>query len=400
VSQDERTAGRPSTPASLAFSLGEYERRSAAAEAAVAGARMDAFLSTILGNICWVSGFQTLASYSFALYALLIQPGRPPALVSSDFESHNARVDSWIGDVRTYGVMADPTESLADLLTGRGLASAEVGIETGYGALTIDQFVRLQARLADVRLVPADGTLERLRAVKSAEELGAMREAARISSLGMRAALDAVRPGAADNDVAAAAVEAVVRAGGEHFAIVPIVTSGRRSGIPHTTFRRVRLQPGDPLFIEVCGTYQRYSAPLLRTASLGEPSPEIRRAFEACRASVETLIAEIRPGIVAGLVAQRAGAAMRAIEPSLLWHGYYGGSTGLSFSPTYSDGGAVAITETSDDVLVAGMTFHASTSLRKLGEFGVTVGETVAVTESGCEVLTDVPRELRVAALP
>ena len=82
---------------------------------------------------------------------------------------------------------------------------------------------------------------------------------------------------------------------------------------------------------------------------------------------------------------------MRAIEPDLLWHGYYGGSTGLSFSPTYSDGGAVEITETSDAVLEAGMTFHASTSLRRLGEFGVTVSETVAVTNAGCEVLTTCP---------
>ena len=87
---------------------------------------------------------------------------------------------------------------------------------------------------------------------------------------------------------------------------------------------------------------------------------------------------------------------MRAIEPALLWHGYYGGSTGLSFSPTYSDGGAVEITETSGAVLEAGMTFHASTSLRRLGEFGVTVGETVAVTDAGCEVLTHVPRGLHV----
>ena len=43
------------------------------------------------------------------------------------------------------------------------------------------------------------------------------------------------------------------------------------------------------------------------------------------------------------------------------------------------------------------MTFHASTSLRRLGEFGVTVGDTIAITETGCEVLTSGPRDLHVA---
>jgi Xaa-Pro aminopeptidase len=42
------------------------------------------------------------------------------------------------------------------------------------------------------------------------------------------------------------------------------------------------------------------------------------------------------------------------------------------------------------------MTFHASTSLRNMGEFGVTASETVAVTEAGCEILTHAPRALHI----
>jgi Xaa-Pro dipeptidase len=318
-------------------------------------------------------------------------------LLSSDFESHNALLDSWVDDIVTYEVMADPIAALTTLLRSRGLAGGRLGFEAGYGALTIDQMRRLRDALPDAEWVDASGTIERLRAVKSALELDALRAAARASSNGMAAALAAVREGATDNDVAAAAAEAVIATGGEHFAIVPIVTSGRRSGIPHTSFRRVRLERGDPVFIEVCGTWSRYSAPMLRTASIGEPSAAIRRAHDACRASVETLIAEARAGVSAGAVARRAGAAMRAIEPSLIWHGYYGGSCGLSFTPTYSDGGAIEITERTDALLEAGMTFHASTSLRLLGRFGVTVGETIAISETGCEVLTSAPRELWVA---
>ena len=44
------------------------------------------------------------------------------------------------------------------------------------------------------------------------------------------------------------------------------------------------------------------------------------------------------------------------------------------------------------------MVFHINTSLRKVGEFGVTMGDTVLVTETGCETLTKVPSETIVQA--
>jgi Xaa-Pro dipeptidase len=381
-------------PIRLAFSAGEYRRRRSLVEAAVAQRDLDALLSATLGNICYLTGFQTIGSYGFALYATLVVPGREPVLVASDFESHNAAIDAWVRDVRTYEVMADPIEALVALVRERGLGRARIGIETGYGSLTVAQVDALRRRLPDVRWVDASGLIEAIRAVKSADELAALREAARISSAGMRAAIGAVHPGVTDNDVAAAAVSTVIAEGGEHFSIVPIVTAGRRSGVPHTSFRRNRLEPGDPVFIEVCATYRRYSAPILRTVSIGRPSDAVRRAFDACLASVEVLLAETWPGVPAREVAAKAGAAMRAIEPSLLWHGYYGGSCGLSFAPSYSDGAAAEISDRSTTILASGMTFHASTSLRQLGVFGVTLSETIAVTTSGCEVLTKVPREL------
>jgi len=382
---------------SLAFSVTEYRRRLRRVEDVIATRPLDAVLLTTLGNICYLTGFQTIASYSFTLYATLVEPGHVPTLVSSDFESHNALLDSWVDDIRTYPVMGDPVESLVALIRERGLQQSRVGIETGYGAITAAQLDRLKDALPDVRWVDASGIVESCRAVKSPAELDVMRKAAAISSAGMRAAIASAVEGATDNDVAAAAAETVIRSGGEHFSIVPIVTSGRRTGIPHTSFRRNSLALHDPVFIEVCASYERYAAPMLRTVSIGEPSPAVQRAFDACLASVESIIREVRAGLPARVVALSADEAMRQIEPSLVWHGYFGGSTGLSFAPTYSDGGAAEISIRSTTVLEAGMTFHASTSLRKIGEFGVTVGETIAVTESGCEVLTDAPRQLVVS---
>ena len=44
--------------------------------------------------------------------------------------------------------------------------------------------------------------------------------------------------------------------------------------------------------------------------------------------------------------------------------------------------------------LQVGMVFHCSTSLREVGQYGTTFSETIVITNDGCEVLTDVPREL------
>ena len=62
----------PTEGARLAFSLDEYRRRFERMQSRVADRGLDALLSTSLGNICWLTGFQTLASYGFALYAALV----------------------------------------------------------------------------------------------------------------------------------------------------------------------------------------------------------------------------------------------------------------------------------------------------------------------------------------
>jgi Xaa-Pro dipeptidase len=280
------------------------------------------------------------------------------------------------------------------LLTRLGLAGKRLGIEPSHHSLTVLDYQRLRARLPQVTFVDASQAVEVAMLVKSPAEIAVMRRAAALSRAGMLAAIERAAEGQADNDLAAAAYQAIIAHGGEYFSLQPIVTAGRRSGIPHTTFRRMPLRRGDTVFVEVSAAYERYSAPILRTVSVGQPSADVQRAMDACLASVNTLIEQIRPGVRGCDIARRAGAALRAIEPDLVWHGIYGYSVGLTFPPMCSDCPNADITETSEAELQPGMVFHCNTSLRNIGQFGVTASETVLVTETGTEVLTDVPRQL------
>ncbi len=78
------------------FSTTEYARRVAAVQKLMAGAGLDVVLCHDLSNICYLTGFQTIGSYGYGHYAVIIPIEGSPTLFSSDFESHNARVHSCI----------------------------------------------------------------------------------------------------------------------------------------------------------------------------------------------------------------------------------------------------------------------------------------------------------------
>ena len=103
-----------------------------------------------------------------------------------------------------------------------------------------------------------------VKVTKSPREIEYIRRAARITDAGVTAAIDAAREGATDNDVAAAANRAMFDAGTEYMCISPIVTSGARSGVLHSTHKRNTLEKEDSVCVELGGCYQRYTAPIMR----------------------------------------------------------------------------------------------------------------------------------------
>lgn len=384
----------------LSFSQQEYRSRLRGIQSAMAAHELTALIVSDLANICYLSGFQTIGSYGYGLYALVVPRQGPPTLFASDFESHNARIVGAIDDLVVYDiheqVRGSPIERLADLLHERGLAAGRIGCEWEHYGLTVTQMRTLSSKVGGVKWIESGAIIERLKIVKSPEEIKVLRRAADLTTAGTLAGIAAAAEGRCDNDIAAAIYEKIVSAGGEYFSLQPVVTTGRRSGIPHSSFRRVGMKKGDPVFIEVSAAYERYNAPNLRTVCLGNPSADVRRAVDACQTSVETVKENLRHGASAQEAARRAGKALRAIEPRLVWHGYYGYSVGLTFPPMCTDCSRIGeMTEATDYELRAGMVLHISTSLRKVGEFGATMGDTVLVTKNGCETLTKVPAGLR-----
>lgn len=377
----------------LAFSVSEYQRRVAGVQRAMSERNLDLVLATTMASVCYLTGIESVSPHK--LWLVAIPRDAPIELLCQDFESHNALLSSWVEARNLYGLHQNPHEAAAGLVRKLGLTRGRIGLEmNNYSSLGVSGYLAIRSLLPDAVLVDATNCVPSVMAIKSEPEVVCLRRAGRITGEAMTAMIAAVRPGVTDNDIAAAGYESMIRGGSEYSSYPVIVTTGRRSGVPHSTFHRVPVLDGDPVFIEIAASVERYQTPMLRTAVLGEPTPLERELSRAAIASVEAMLQNIKPGAIAGDVATQSARELESISGHIVWHGYYGYSVGLGFPPEWSDHPGLWIGVGVRDELRPGMVFHCSTSLRDVGICGATCSETILVTEKGCEVLTTGSREL------
>jgi Xaa-Pro dipeptidase len=232
--------------------------------------------------------------------------------------------------------------------------------------------------------------------IKSDLEIACLRQSARYCEAGVGAALGAIRQGATDNEVAAAASAAILAAGSEYLTIDPIVTTGHRSGIAHTTFHRQRIGPGDAVLLEMAGSHRRYPGALMRTAVIGPPSDLARRMYDACNEGLDRAIALMKPGVRGRDVHQ---ACQQVIDDAGFERNFrkrLGYSVGVAFAPDWGEGHIFHLSRGEERELRPGMAFHLPPALREYDVVGVGVSETVLVTETGAEIITNFPRDLQV----
>ena len=377
----------------LAFTVTEYRARVAKVQQAIATRKLDALLVYNMANICYLTGLESIAPHKYWL--CLVPATGDPVLLMEDFESHNALVCSWVDDLAIYKIFEDPIAATRKLLHDRSLDAKRLGIELGpLSSLSTQNYLRLHEAVPAAKLIDASDLVPCVAAIKSSAEIAYLREAARITSAAMKSAIEAVQPGRTDNDIAAVASQRLLSEGSEYQCCQPIVTVGPRSGVPHTTFQRIHIRRGDPVFMEFGACVRRYTSPIMRTAVIGKPSEKMKKMFGLCLTSVNASLDNLKPGAAAGNVAAMSEQAMGPLPAGWVWHGYYAYSIGLGFPPEWADCGEIDVVKGSKAVLRPGMVFHCSTSIRDPGKMGTTCSETVVITERSCEVLTKLPREL------
>ena len=275
----------------------------------------------------------------------------------------------------------DPYRLVADALGG---APAATAVTDSMPALHL-------LPLADVLgVVPvlATDVLRRLRMIKDAAEIDALRKAG--------AAIDRVHarvpeflvPGRTEADVAADIAEAIVAEGHSEVAFI-IVGSGPHGADPHHECSDRELRAGDVVVVDIGGPYEPgYNSDSTRTYSIGEPDPEVARRYAVLQRAQQAAVEAVRPGVTA----EQVDAVARDVLAA----------EGLADAFVHRTGHGIGLSVHEEPYIVAGndlpleegMAFSVEPGIYFPGQWGARIEDIVIVTADGALPVNNRPHEL------
>lgn len=284
--------------------------------------------------------------------------------------------------------IATHVEQAGSLAGGRIL-----GIESTH--MTVAQYEWFERTFAgSVTVKPTSGLVEEGRAVKDADELSTLRDAGRRISSVMTEALAGLRPGLSEREVAADIDRSIVRAGFERSAFETIVAAGPNTALPHARPSHRMLESGQLVLLDFGGVLDGYCVDLTRVASIGDPSDEAVAWHRAVRDAHAAALAAVRPGVSTDEV---DGAARRALVEHGLAEAFSHG-TGHGLGIEVHEAPRIGKRRDPSDVegtpIRTGMVFTVEPGVYVPTRGGIRLEDDLVVTETGCDLLTNVPLDL------
>jgi len=305
---------------------------------------------------------------------------------------YNLVSNTFLDDVRSYDDGIDPLQLLVGVIQEKGWGHKAIAIDKRGWFLPIAFYEAMSERLG--KLADGAGVVEQLRAVKSPAEIEKIEAAARYTDAGMRAGIEALGVGVGENEIVARMMGGAIAAGSEYVGMEPLVATGPRTGVPHGTWKRRRIQPGDPVFLELAACHDRYHAALMRSAWIGKPPEEARRMMDTCLAALEAALAEARPGSTCEKMHR---ACQHVIDRAGYTENYRkrsGYSIGIAFAPDWGEWQVLSVYDGSTRPIEPGMVLHVPPAVRIYGKFTVGVSESIVITENGYRTLSSVGLDL------
>lgn len=326
-----------------------------------------------------VYSFRYFTGVSWWQPALYIPVSGNPTIFAFEDEVEEIRKNTWIENILDYRKVEELLSSVVTTIKSSGVKTLGFDLDIDSSALLHQMFVNIHA---DKKVVDVHSLIMELRMVKDEEEVSLIRKASEIADESLKTALNDVKPGITETEVAGRAIYTARKMGAESIHIYVNSGNPRIHGHP----RNKKIHSEDTVMVDVMPNYGGYYADKANTVFIDPVSQEKRRAHQAFSEAVENCASKLRPGVT---MDELENEARKTYEKHGLTKYYvygFGHGVGLRFEESPITTIVVAhrnLKIRENMVLNLG---HAPLSGKSIG--AMKIEETYLVTKEGSEKLT------------
>jgi Xaa-Pro dipeptidase len=372
----------------LAFGEEEFRNRLARVRERMSEAGLACLVVLAPEDIYYLTGFRSWGFFEWQ--ALIVAPTGDPVMVSRALEERMYHDNSWIDAYRAYRDFEDPVATAVSVLEECCNRGDAVGLPTRSPHLSGHTEHRLQELMPGIAWIDTTDLVAQIRWIKSPAELEVIRQTGELTAAAMGRAIEVAAQGRSENEVIAEWFSFAIAGGSEDPAMGPYIGAGVRSSFGHSSWEGNTLEDGDVIFFEASACIRRYSAPLMRTIVIGEPTLEVRALEEASKTGADAALAVIKPGVTAGEIDLACRGAVHELKMGEFFRHRTGYSVGIGFTK-WLDG--FSLRPHDQTTVEENMVLHVIPFL-STGKLAVALSETVLVTAAGAERIPLLDRAL------
>lgn len=297
-----------------------------------------------------------------------------------DQQAHQ-QVDNF--DIKVFGEGSHLLDEIINIVNE--IDVTQLGIEASY--MTVNDYNYLREKMK-TDLISTYNIVEKLRMIKSDEEIQYLKKAAEIGDLAFEHIINYIKPGVSEIEVADELEFTMRKHGATSNSSVIIVASGVRSSLPHGVASEKIIEEGDMVTLDFGALYKGYRSDMTRTIAIGEPDKKLKEIYEIVLEALVNCTSRLKEGIKAS----EADALLRDFIHDKGYGEYFGhgGGHGIGLmiheEPFLSANSPYTLKE---NMVI---TVEPGIYLPDLG--GVRIEDDVIIKKSGVEIITNSPREL------
>lgn len=254
--------------------------------------------------------------------------------------------------------------------------------------ITSAAYNNYKAYFNDYEFIPKSSCIDRLRMIKTEEELALIASAEQIGVDAFNYVCGLIKPGVSEREIAAELEYYMKKSGADGTSFDTIVLSAERTALPHGMPSDRKFESGEFVLMDFGCKYKGYCSDMTRTVSIGKPDNKMREIYSVVKEAQQIGLDTIK----AGIYGSEADKAAREYIEKCGFGEYFGHSLGHGVGLMIHE--LPNLSPKSDIVLEENMIVSCEPGIYIYDFVGVRIEDLVCVKSGGIKNLTNLTKEL------